>query len=159
MAFTDFNTFSSDVISYAEWKSRVGSNRIRHFEFGSPTIYYAAFGRRNLVLRTKIDESSDVTDFETNYKSSSIAAGSESELENLTTEDSLIGSAQGPQQKLYEFNDTIIYVGYSEFGVSSSQDLWTIKRINLDANGNPTLETWTATGTAIWDNRTSETYL
>lgn len=51
-----------------------------------------------------------------------------------------------------------IYVGYSVPGTSQASASWTIKRITLDSGGNPQKEEWTVRWTAIWDNRSSETY-
>ena len=66
--------------------------------------------------------------------------------------------ARGPYlQQRFEILPTVIYVGVAERGALSSDAMWTIKKIDFDGSGNPTLTRWTAT-TAVWDNRASETY-
>lgn len=111
------------------------------------------------VLLTMIDESADVTDFETNFKPSGSSENTENEVHELCSLDSMIGALDGRQQKAYDFSDTVMYFGYADFGVLTTQPLWTIKKIDLDSNGNPQTEQWTAVESATWVSRSSETYI
>jgi hypothetical protein len=64
-------------------------------------------------------------------------------------------------QYQYDLEDSVvgeIYVGTATRGVATSSGAWTIKRTLLNIDGNPT-ETKKTAATAVWDNRTSETYL
>ena len=150
---------STSTIFYSTWKPLASNNRVRYFEFGSPTRYFAAFGKLGVVLLTRVDDSGDVTDFETDIKPGALSTLSETEVIELSSLDATIGKLDGRQQKAYEFATTVIYIGYADFGVSQASTGWTIKKINLDTNGNPQQETWTAVGAGTWTNRTSETYL
>lgn len=60
-------------------------------------------------------------------------------------------------QKRYDVQSNAIYVGYAIRGAASGAAAWKIKKTDLDVNGNPTHTRWTSL-TAVWDNRTSETY-
>lgn len=51
-----------------------------------------------------------------------------------------------------------IYVGYAPLGSDESAAVWTIKKISNDANGNPTAEEWSSSGSAVWNSRTIEAY-
>lgn len=66
-----------------------------------------------------------------------------------------------PDQQLltrqYDIQDTVIYVGTAPRGTATNATGWTIKRTLL-TDSNPTSETWTNEGSAIWDNRVSEAY-
>ncbi len=53
---------------------------------------------------------------------------------------------------------TVIYAGKANRGLATSTVGWTIQRTTLDAGGNPTTIQFTDEGTAIWDNRATETY-
>lgn len=69
-----------------------------------------------------------------------------------------IATVSAPQQQTkYDVGDTTIYIGTSASGTATSDAAWTIKKVILDANGNPTSTLWSSY-IAIWDNRTSETY-
>lgn len=60
-------------------------------------------------------------------------------------------------QRRFDISDTVTYTGRAAHGVASSAPGWTIMRTTLVA-GVPTTETWTGVGTAVWDNRATETY-
>lgn len=52
-----------------------------------------------------------------------------------------------------------IYVGYANRATAAgTAGSWVIKRITLDASGNPTAIEWTDGPSASWTNRASETY-
>lgn len=146
------------TISYAQWTPSAGNNLVRYFEYSGGGRYLAAFGKLGVVLITDIQEASDVTDFENNFKDIGEAVTSEPELYELCSLDAMIGNLDGRQQKAFEFSDNFIYIGYADFGVSSSASGWTIKRMILDTNGNPTTEQWTAVNSGSWDTRATETY-
>ncbi len=150
---------SNNTISFNAWKNSVSNNRVRYYEYGTPTQYLASFGKLGIVLITKIIDSAEITDFETNYKPTGINADSEFEMVELSSMDATIGQLDGRQQKAYEFGTSTIYIGYAEFGVSQASSGWTIKKIELDGNGNPSSEKWTGVGVGTWNNRASETYL
>lgn len=52
---------------------------------------------------------------------------------------------------------TTIYTGYAAPGTADSAAAWTIQRI-VFTGATAIDETWTTVGTAVWDNRASETY-
>lgn len=62
------------------------------------------------------------------------------------------------EQRVYDFTTTAIYVGAAPQGTATSAASWTIKKVALDASGNPTSTTWSTYGAAVWNNRTTETY-
>lgn len=64
----------------------------------------------------------------------------------------------GREQRAYDFTASAIYVGTAPLGAATSQASWTIKRIGLDAGGNPTDTKWTDENSATWDDRTTEVY-
>lgn len=64
----------------------------------------------------------------------------------------------GREKRAYDFQTSVIYVGYTGLGVDESGSGWTIKRISLDGSGNPTTTEWTGFRSATWDNRAMETY-
>ncbi len=60
--------------------------------------------------------------------------------------------------KRYDLADPdVMYIGEAPYGSQDSQAVWTIRRIMLVA-GNPTEEMVTSENSAVWDNRTTETY-
>ena len=61
------------------------------------------------------------------------------------------------QQRYDLSSSTVNYIGYAARGTASGDALWKIKRLDFDVNGNLTQVRWSNT-TAVWDNRTSETY-
>jgi len=66
--------------------------------------------------------------------------------------------ARGPYlQYRYEILSDAIYVGEAARGELSSEAVWTIKKIELSPDGDPTRVRWTDT-TGVWDNRATETY-
>jgi hypothetical protein len=67
------------------------------------------------------------------------------------------GGSSGVQKTLYDIGDTDIYIGSAAQGTASSAAAWIIKKITLDLNGNP-VSTLYSSDTAIWDNRTTESY-
>lgn len=60
--------------------------------------------------------------------------------------------------KRHDIQEAVIYVGTAPRGTTTASTGWTIKRVQLDGDGDPTSEMWTDEGAAIWDNRSSETY-
>ncbi len=86
----------------------------------------------------------DKADFEANY---------------LTTSNIRISNAADNVKSLYDTTTSslAIYVGTAPLGTATSAAAWLIKKVILDAMGNPTSTLWTDY-TAIWDNRTTETY-
>lgn len=52
---------------------------------------------------------------------------------------------------------TVNYIGTAPAGTATSAAAWTIKKILFDILGNPTETLWSS-NTAVWNNRTSETY-
>jgi hypothetical protein len=64
----------------------------------------------------------------------------------------------GRVQRRYDIQADTIYVGTSPLGTDPTGTGWTIKKITL-SSGNPTASQWTSVGTAVWNNRTSESYL
>jgi hypothetical protein len=145
-------------ISYSKWSLLAENNKTRYFEHAS-SKYTAAFGKLGVILMVDVDEASDVTDFETNFKPTGVSAPNEDELFELASRDSKIGQLDGRQQKAYEFGTTIIYIGYAEFGLAQSGSGWTIKKLDLDTSGNPTNEKWTGVEVATWVSRSGETYV
>jgi hypothetical protein len=66
--------------------------------------------------------------------------------------------ARGPYlQNRFEFLPTVIYIGVAARGEGAGDAVWTIKKIDLNGDGDPIRVTWTDT-TAVWDNRADETY-
>jgi len=63
-------------------------------------------------------------------------------------------------QNAYDIQSTVIYVGTSGTGVATSEASWKIKKVVLDASGNPTSTKFAGDGlfTQVWDNRTSLSY-
>ena len=51
-----------------------------------------------------------------------------------------------------------IYIGYALLGTSEASSSWSIKRITPNSSGDPMVEEWTASGSASWNNRSSEVY-
>lgn len=149
---------SRNTILYASWKPIASNNKVRYFEFDAPTKYLAAFGKLGTVLLTMIEDA-DVTDFDSVFKPTASAVLTENEVSELCSLDSMIGALDGRQQKAYDFQDTVLYFGYADFGVLTSESTWTIKKLDLDTNGNPLAEQWTAVESAVWDDRLTETYL
>ena len=158
MPLANPNSLVEQTISYDAWTPSAGNNLVRYFEYPSATKYLAAYGKLGVVLIADIREATDITDFEANYKPSALSVTTEAELYELCSLDAMIGNLDGRQQKAFEFSSTIIYMGYADFGIAQSNTGWTIKRLNLDTNGNPTNEQWTAVNSGTWDNRTSENY-
>ena len=150
---------SNSTISYSSWTDFVSNNRVRYFEFPGASQYLASFGKLGVVLIASVIDSADISDFETNYKPSGVSATSEFEMVELSSLDAAIGKLDGRQQKAYEFGTSVIYTGYADFGVAQSSTGWTIKKLDLDGSGNPISEKWTGVGVAIWNDRTSETYI
>ena len=64
----------------------------------------------------------------------------------------------GRDQRRYDFTASAIYVGAAPAGAATSAASWTIKKIGLDAGGNPTYTQSTGIQTAVWNNRATETY-
>lgn len=144
-------------ISYSEWSTLAVNNKTRYFEFAS-SKYTAAFGKLGVILMTDVDQSADVIHFEANFKPAAISATNEDEVFELASRDSKIGQLDGRQQKAYEFATNYIYMGYAEFGLAQTGSGWTIKKLDLDTDGNPTTERWTGVEVATWVSRSSETY-
>ncbi len=64
----------------------------------------------------------------------------------------------GIEKTLYDIDDpSIFYIGTAPQGTASSDAAWLIKRILFDGSGNPLSTTWTG-ATAVWDNRSTESY-
>lgn len=154
--------FSSDIkyrtINYDAWRTLAENNKVRYVEYSGSLRYLGAFGKLGKSLFAEIVTSGSISDFETVFKPSGSVAADEDELIELTDLDSKIGTDEGRQQKAYEFGTSVIYIGYSNFGIATSGSGWTIKKVILDGSGNPTTETWTSVEGAIWDNRTTEYY-
>lgn len=64
----------------------------------------------------------------------------------------------GRDQRRYDFTASAIYVGAAPAGAATSAASWTIKKIGLDAGGNPTYSQSTNIRSAVWNNRATETY-
>ncbi len=64
-------------------------------------------------------------------------------------------------QNAFDIQPTVIYVGISGIGVSTSEASWKIKKVILDSSGNPTSTKFAGDGgfSQIWNNRTSLTYI
>lgn len=60
--------------------------------------------------------------------------------------------------KRFDIGATAIYAGEAASGTATAAAAWTIKKISLDGSGNPTSITMTAIRSAVWDNRTTESY-
>jgi hypothetical protein len=60
-------------------------------------------------------------------------------------------------KKMYDIQNNVIFIGSAPRDTATNTAAWRIKRIDIDVNGNPTQVRWTE-GSAIWDNRLSETY-
>ncbi len=60
----------------------------------------------------------------------------------------------------YQGGTSPVYVGQALPGAALSAELWQIKYITYDTNGNPLTITYAGAGSAanIWNNRTSLTY-
>lgn len=78
----------------------------------------------------------------------------------LATEITLTKFARGDvrYQKRYDIQSDVIYTGFAPNALATNATGWTIKRVQLDVSGNPTAEQWTGDGSAVWDNRATETY-
>jgi hypothetical protein len=72
------------------------------------------------------------------------------------------GGQYGPvderEQRAYDFTSSAIYVGAAPAGAATSAATWTIKKIGLDASGNPISTLHTDLFAAVWDDRATETY-
>lgn len=146
------------MLTYSSWKPTAYNKRIRYVETSSPTTYLAGYGQLGNVFISYITDAADVLDFETIFKTSAISVETESDLNELSNADAQIGKIDGRHKRSFEFSTSVIYIGYADIGVLESAVGWTIRKMILDTNGNPTAETWTAVGTAIWNNRTAEVY-
>jgi len=60
-------------------------------------------------------------------------------------------------QQRFDIQSAVMFIGSSALGTASSAAMWTIKKIDLDGNGNPIHARWTDT-TAVWDDRLTENY-
>lgn len=152
--------YFSETVTYAKWKPRALKNRVWYYEITNttPTSYIATFGKLGYLMTTILTSNSDVTDFEADIKPTANSAATDVELFELAKADAAIGKLDGRQQKAYEVSASVMYVGYAEVGTALSDTGWTIRKLELDADGNPTSEKWTAVGAATWNNRSSETY-
>lgn len=146
------------MLTYSSWKPTAYNKRIRYVETTSPTTYLAGYGQLGNVFISYITSAADVLDFETIFKTGSTLVETESDLNELSNSDAQIGKIDGRHKRSFEFSTSVIYIGYADIGVLESAAGWTIRKMVLDSNGNPTAETWTAVGTAIWNNRASEVY-
>jgi len=61
-------------------------------------------------------------------------------------------------QLRYDIGSSTIYVGEAEKGAAAGDAVWTIKKVILDGSGNPTQQVWSGDRTAIWNDRTTESY-
>jgi hypothetical protein len=69
----------------------------------------------------------------------------------------LISQSSSIQKKvLYDIGDPIIYIGTAIMGTAPTASAWLIKKVTL-SGGNPISTQWSST-TAIWNNRSTETY-
>ena len=59
--------------------------------------------------------------------------------------------------KRFDISATTIYVGYASVGTTTNAAKWTIIKIALTA-GSPTSALVSEHASAVWDNRTTETY-
>lgn len=66
-------------------------------------------------------------------------------------------SAANVQQR-FDIGSSSIFVGEAAQGAAASSAVWTIKKVTLDSSGNPTQVQWSADRSAVWNNRTTETY-
>jgi hypothetical protein len=57
---------------------------------------------------------------------------------------------------VYDIGATDIYIGTAPLGTATSSAAWLIKKTTL-SGGNPVSALWSS-NTAIWDNRTIESY-
>lgn len=60
-------------------------------------------------------------------------------------------------KQLFDIQSSVIYLGTAPQGSLVSDPVWLIKKTALDTDGSP-LSTLLSSNTAIWNNRTSETY-
>lgn len=72
--------------------------------------------------------------------------------------DGIFESDDGRMQARYDIGTSAIYVGTALKGVAAATAEWTIKKITLDASGNPTNVQWSDERAAVWDDRATETY-
>ena len=63
--------------------------------------------------------------------------------------------SEATKKVVYDIGDTIIYVGTAILGTATNTADWLIK--TTLTNGVPTLTQWSS-NTAIWDNRSTESY-
>lgn len=146
------------MLSYNSWKSLASNKNIRYAEFTNHGIIIAGFGQSGKTFLTRISDSGDKTDFNTVFKSTAIAVNTEADVLELSESDATIGKIDGRHKRAFDFSSSVIYIGYTQIGVPETSAGWTIRKMILDTSGNPTSETWTAVGLAIWNNRTSEIY-
>jgi len=60
------------------------------------------------------------------------------------------------QKVAYDITDDVIYIGTAAQGTATNATSWLIKRVTL-VGGEPTFTEWSSSS-AVWDNRTSESY-
>jgi hypothetical protein len=120
----------------------------------NPIGYNAVCKVNNIIFVTTI-LGADIADFDTNLKPTAIQSTT---LDDAVadaiyyTNDTTTYSIQA-----YDIQSTVMYVGTAIQGTLNSDAKWLIKKVALDGGGNPTSTKWSST-TAVWNNRTSETY-
>jgi hypothetical protein len=69
-------------------------------------------------------------------------------------------SAPAVRIKRFDIQSSVIYLGEAPPGTASSSPAWRIRRIALDAQGNPTSSLLAGSGSAtnVWDARASLSY-
>ncbi len=136
-------------VSYSVFKTAVDYFTVYYTDL--PVGYFAGCGNSEIVYTTKVEDSADITDFDTNILPDAIS---------VALEDDVIAS---PTLKYiskttrYDITDTVIYTGIANQGTAENAVGWTITKTEFTA-GDPTSKTQTKTESAIWDNRALETY-
>lgn len=115
--------------------------------------YFTVCSNIQFIYISNIIDTADISDFETNIKPTASELFSEEDAMALSTlTDKFV-------TKRMDIQTTVIYIGTAQAGTAESAIGWTIKRLLLDASGNPTTIDITTKDTAIWDDRATETYI
>lgn len=120
---------------------------------GQTDGYVAGTGTKDFVYVSKILDSADVTDFISSF----VPGGTQVELED----DVIASPTLQVNNTISRFDlggTSFIYTGSAQVGTLDSEAGWTIKRFELDTDGNVIDKKITQQNAAIWDDRVTETY-
>lgn len=137
-------------ISYNIFKIASDYNTVYYYSL--PNGYFAGCGTFDIVYTSKITESANITDFETNILPAAIEVDLEDDVIASPTLNQIITTTR------YDILDTAIYKGVARQGALDSDPLWTITKTIL-TSGSPTSKVQTKTESAVWNDRLTELYI